>query len=73
MLDVRAQAIADTLAIAAVRELVRSAERRGNHTDAILPTIDDWKVAAAVAAATGVQAQTDGVAHLSLSRDDLYG
>jgi hypothetical protein len=34
--------------------------------------MDDADVAANVAAATGLQAQTEGLARLTLSRDQLY-
>jgi malate dehydrogenase (oxaloacetate-decarboxylating) len=72
VLDVRARAITDTMALAAAHELVRCAEIRGLRADAILPTMDDADVAANVAAATGVQAQAEGVARLSLTREQLY-
>lgn len=72
VLDVRARSITDSMAMAAAHELVRCAEARGIRGDAILPTMEDWTVAASIAAATGMQAQVDGVARLSVSRDDLY-
>jgi malate dehydrogenase (oxaloacetate-decarboxylating) len=72
VLDVRARTITDSMALAAAHELVRCAEARGLRSDAILPTMDDWEVAANVAAATGVQAQAEGVARLSMSREQLY-
>jgi malate dehydrogenase (oxaloacetate-decarboxylating) len=72
VLDVRARAISDSMALAAAHELVRCAEARGLRSDAILPTMDDADVAANVAAATGLQAQTEGLARLTLSRDQLY-
>lgn len=72
VLDVRARSITDSMAMAAAHELVRCAEARGIRADAILPTMEDWTVAASIAAATGMQAQADGVAYLSASRDDLY-
>lgn len=72
VLDVRARTITDSMVLAAAHELVRCAERRGLRDDAILPTMDDWEVAANVAAATAMQAQAEGLARLSLSREQLY-
>ncbi len=72
VLDVRARTITDTMALAAAHELVRCAEARGLRADAILPAMDDADVAANVAAATGMQAQAEGIARLSLSREQLY-
>lgn len=72
VLDVRARTITDTMALAAAHELVRCAESHGLRMDQILPTMDNWEVAAHVAAATGVQAQADGVARLAKSREQLY-
>ncbi|HTO81323.1 MAG TPA: NADP-dependent malic enzyme [Methylomirabilota bacterium] len=72
VLDCRARTITDTMAIAAAAELVRCAERRGLADEAILPPMDDADVAARVAAATGVQAQVDGVSGLRRSYDELH-
>jgi malate dehydrogenase (oxaloacetate-decarboxylating) len=72
VLDVRARTITDSMALAAAGELVRCTEARGLRADAILPAMDDWEVAANVAAATGMQAQAEGLARLSLSREQLY-
>ena len=72
VLDVRARTITDSMALAAARELVRCAEARGLRADAILPKMDDWDVAANVAAATGMAAQAEGVARLSIDRAQLY-
>jgi malate dehydrogenase (oxaloacetate-decarboxylating) len=72
VLDCRARTITDGMATAAARELVRCADERGLRDDAILPTMDDADVAARVAAATGRQAQAEGVAALSKSYDELY-
>ncbi len=71
VLDVRATTITDEMAIAAAEELARCAEERGLDEDHILPTMDDWEVFPREAAAVGVRAQEQGVARLSLSRDEL--
>jgi malate dehydrogenase (oxaloacetate-decarboxylating) len=71
VLDVRATTITDEMAIAAAEELARCAEERGIDGDHILPTMDDWEVFPREAAAVGVKAQEQGVARLSISREDL--
>ena len=71
VLDVRATTITDEMAIAAAEELARCAEERGLDEEHILPTMDDWEVFPREAAAVGVRAQEQGVARLSLSRDEL--
>jgi malate dehydrogenase (oxaloacetate-decarboxylating) len=69
-LDVRAETITDEMCLAAADAL---AGRIGDKLDEehLLPTMDDWKVFPLVAAAVGVQAQQQGIARLSLSRDEL--
>jgi malate dehydrogenase (oxaloacetate-decarboxylating) len=71
VLDVRARTITDEMAIAAAEELARCAEERGLDEEHILPTMDDWEVFPREAAAVGVRAQEQGMARLSLSRDEL--
>jgi malate dehydrogenase (oxaloacetate-decarboxylating) len=71
VLDVRARTISDRMAIAAAQELVAAARQRGLGPDRLLPTMDDWTVAARVAAATGAAAVAEGVARNPMSRDDL--
>jgi malate dehydrogenase (oxaloacetate-decarboxylating) len=71
VLDVRARTITDEMAVAAAEELARCAEEQGLHEEQILPTMDDWQVFPREAAAVGVRAQEQGVARLSLSRDEL--
>jgi malate dehydrogenase (oxaloacetate-decarboxylating) len=70
-LDVRATTITDTMAIAAARQLAAAARRRGIDAGSILPTMEEWEVATYVAAATGVQAQRDGVARRVATFADL--
>jgi len=73
VLDVRARTITDEMAIAAAEELARCAEERGIDDEHILPTMDDWEVFPREAAAVGMKAQEQGVARLSLSREELLG
>jgi malate dehydrogenase (oxaloacetate-decarboxylating) len=71
VLDVRALTITDEMAIAAAQELSRCAEEQGLDEEHILPTMDDWEIFPREAAAVGVRAQEQGVARLSLSREEL--
>jgi malate dehydrogenase (oxaloacetate-decarboxylating) len=71
VLDVRATTITDEMAIAAAEELACCAEERGLDEEHILPTMDDWEVFPREAAAVGMKAQEQGLARLSLSREEL--
>jgi malate dehydrogenase (oxaloacetate-decarboxylating) len=71
VLDVRATTITDEMAIAAAEELARCAEESGIDDDHILPTMENWEVFPREAAAVGMKAQEQGVARLSLSREEL--
>jgi malate dehydrogenase (oxaloacetate-decarboxylating) len=71
VLDVRASTISDRMAIAAAKELVAVAKEKGLRADRLLPTMDDWTVAARIAAATGSAAVAEGLARNTLGRDDL--
>jgi malate dehydrogenase (oxaloacetate-decarboxylating) len=71
VLDVRATTITDEMAIAAAEELARCALERGLDEGHIVPTMDDWEVFPREAAAVGVKAQEQGVARLSISREEL--
>jgi malate dehydrogenase (oxaloacetate-decarboxylating) len=59
------------MAIAAAVELARCAEERGLDEDHLLPTMDDWEVFPREAAAVGTKAMEQGVARLSIPRDEL--
>jgi len=72
VLDVRARTITDEMAIAAAEELALCAEERGIHEENIVPTMDEWKVFPREAVAVALKAQEQGVARLSLSREELY-
>jgi malate dehydrogenase (oxaloacetate-decarboxylating) len=71
VLDVRASTITDSMAIAAARELLAAAKDKGLAADRLLPTMDDWTVAARLAAATGSAAVAEGLARNPLSRSQL--
>ena len=71
VLDVRAAKITDGMARAAAMAMAKAAKQRGLDETAILPRTDDIEVAAAIAAATAMAAQGEGVAGLSISRDRL--
>ena len=68
-LDVRAETITDEMCFAAAEALT---ECIGSNLDEehLLPTMDDWEVVPHVAAAVGMQAQRQGIARVSLSRDE---
>ncbi len=58
--------------LAAAQALASFAEDRGLHDEHILPTMGEWKVAARIAAATGMKAQEQGLAAVFLGETDLY-
>jgi len=71
VLDVRAQTISDDMALAAARALAAAVGADGPSAERILPGMDDWQVAADIAVATGMAAQAEGLARLSMTEDDL--
>ncbi len=71
-LDVYAKTITDEMCIAAAEELARCAEDRGLKDDYIIPTMDDWEVFPREAVAVALKAIEQGVARLTLTRDELY-
>jgi malate dehydrogenase (oxaloacetate-decarboxylating) len=71
VLDVRARAITDEMALAAAHELAQCACDRGIDDASILPTMDEYDVAPRVAVATALAAQREGVAHLTTDADTL--
>jgi len=71
VLDVRARTISDRMAIAAAEELVAAARETGLRSDRLLPTMDDWTIAARISAATGAAAVAEGLARNPMSRGDL--
>lgn len=70
-LDVRARTITDEMAIAAAEELARCAEEKGLGEENIVPKMSEWEVFPREAVAVAMKAQEQGVARLSLSRDEL--
>jgi len=71
VLDVRAAAISDAMALAAAGELAACAAERGLHEERIVPRMDEWTVYPRVAVATAVVAQQQGLARLSTPPDEL--
>ncbi len=71
VLDVRARTITDEMAIAAAEELARCAEEKGLDEENIVPKMSEWEVFPREAVAVAMKAQEQGVARLSLSRDEL--
>lgn len=71
VLDVRARRITDAMSVAAADALAAVAEEQGLREDAILPLMDNLEVPVREAVAVGLAAQTDGVAQISLTRDEM--
>ncbi len=71
VLDVRARTISDRMAIAAAQELVTAAREKGLSAGRLLPTMDDWTVAARLAGATGASAVAEGLARHPMQRGEL--
>jgi malate dehydrogenase (oxaloacetate-decarboxylating) len=69
-LDVRARTISDRMCFAAAEALAAAAGEKLD-PEHLLPTMADWEVVPQVAAAVGLEAQAEGLARLSLSREDL--
>jgi malate dehydrogenase (oxaloacetate-decarboxylating) len=72
ILDVRARAITEEVAIAAARELAKCGAEQGLRDDHILPCMTDWRVHARVAAAAGASANRQGLARVPKEFDELY-
>ncbi|MEO0085905.1 MAG: NADP-dependent malic enzyme [candidate division WOR-3 bacterium] len=70
-LDVNARTITDEMCIAAALELAKVAEDRGLREDYLLPTMDDWEVFPREAVAVGMKAIEQGVARITMSREEL--
>jgi len=70
-LDVQAKTITDEMCIAAALELAKVAEDRGLKHDYLVPTMDDWEVFPREAVAVGMKAIEQGVARITMSRDEL--
>ncbi len=72
VLDVRARAITDEMAIAAAHELAHCARERGIHEENILPTMEEWQVPMRLAVATATKAQEQGLARVERTRDQVH-
>ena len=72
VLDVRARAISEEMAIAAADALADFAVERGLGEDDILPRMDEWEVVPRVAVATAVAAQRQGLAALHVDAERLH-
>lgn len=73
VLDVRASAITDNMAIAAAHALAGYGAELGLRPDFILPAMGDMEGAARVAAATGQAAQREGLDRLPRDAASLHG
>ncbi|HJX05047.1 MAG TPA: NADP-dependent malic enzyme [Thermoplasmata archaeon] len=71
-LDVKARTISDTMCLAAVMELAKTAEDNGLREDYIVPTMDEWDVFPREAAAVGTAAINEGLARVKASKKELY-
>ena len=71
-LDVKARTISDTMCLAAVLELAKTAEDNGLREDYIVPTMDEWEVFPREATAVGMAAMKEGLAREKHSREELY-
>jgi len=71
VLDVRASAISDSMALAAARELAACAAESSLHEERIVPRMDEWTVYPRVAVATALAAQREGLAQRSTPADEL--
>jgi malate dehydrogenase (oxaloacetate-decarboxylating) len=71
-LDVRARTITNEMCLAAAAELAQFGEEKGLDDDHIIPDMSDWQVFPREAVAVAMKAQEQGVARLSLTRDELF-
>ncbi len=71
-LDVMATTITDEMCIAAAEELARCAEDKGLHDDYLIPTMSEWEVYPRVAVAVGMKAMEQGVARLTMTKEELF-
>lgn len=71
-LMVKAKKITDNMAIAAAHSLADFAEKRGINTENIVPNMNEAAVFPHEAADVAMQAIKDGVARVTLTRDEAY-
>jgi len=67
-----AKTITDEMCIAAAQELAKCAEDRGIEEDNIVPDMTEWEVFPREATAVGMKAIEQGVARVTMSREELY-
>nr|MDK2850276.1 hypothetical protein [Candidatus Cloacimonadota bacterium] len=72
VLLVRARKISDGMAITAAHSLARFAQNRGIDRQNIIPRMDEMEVFAHVAADVGAQAIKEGLAAITMSREEIY-
>jgi malate dehydrogenase (oxaloacetate-decarboxylating) len=70
-LDVMATTITDEMCIAAALELAQVAEDKGLREDYIIPSMSEWEVYPREAVAVGLKAIEQGVARVTLTREEL--
>lgn len=70
-LDVRARTITDEMCLAAADEIARFGEEQGLTDDHIVPDMSDLEVYPREAAAVGIKAQEQGLARLTMTREEL--
>jgi malate dehydrogenase (oxaloacetate-decarboxylating) len=71
-LDVKARTITDEMCIEAAIELAKTAEDRGLSEDYIIPSMQEWEVFPREAAAVAAKAIEQGIAEISMSREQIY-
>jgi len=71
-LDVAASTITDEMCITAAEALAKYAEDKGLREDYIIPTMDDADVFAREAVAVGMKAIEQGVAKITMTKDELF-
>ncbi|MCD4690229.1 malate dehydrogenase, partial [bacterium] len=71
-LDVMAKTITDEMCVAAAREIAKCAEDKGLREDYIVPTMAEWEIFPRVAVAVGMKAIEQGIARVTMPRDELY-
>ncbi|OGP86522.1 MAG: malate dehydrogenase [Deltaproteobacteria bacterium RBG_16_54_11] len=69
---VRARKITDEMALAAAYSIAHYAEKKGIGPERIMPTMDETEVFAEEATAVAMEAMNNGVARISLTRDEVY-
>ena len=69
---VRARKITDEMAITAAHSIAKYAEKKGIHSERIMPSMDETEVFAETAADVAMEAIKNGVARIKFTRDEVY-